>query len=82
MKLNSIKDKIKSFNFDVSECDGHNFRSIIKSLNKKKSNFKPKCILAKTIKGKGLSLMEGKANWHYWNRLTDKEIKKCLGELK
>ena len=36
MKLNSIKDKIKSFNFDVSECDGHNFRSIIKSLNKKR----------------------------------------------
>ena len=36
MKLNSIKEKIKSFNFDVSNCDGHNFKSIIKSLNKKK----------------------------------------------
>ena len=81
MKLNSIKEKIKSFNFDVSNCDGHNFKSIIKSLNKKKSNLKPKCILAKTIKGKGLSLMEGKARWHYWNHLSDKDIKKCLGEL-
>ena len=81
-KLNSIREKIKSFNFDVSNCDGHNFQSIIKSLNKKKKNLNPKCILAKTVKGKGLSLMEGKANWHYWNNLTDKEIKKCLGELK
>ena len=36
MKLNSIKEKIKSFNFDVSNCDGHNFKSIIKSLNKKR----------------------------------------------
>jgi transketolase len=80
MKLNSIEEKIKSFNFDVSECDGHNFKSIIKSLDKKKQ-IKPKCILAKTTKGKGLSLMEGKANWHYWNHITDKDIRKCLGEL-
>ena len=42
MKLNSIKEKIKSFNFDVSYCDGHNFQSIIKSLNKKKKKFKSK----------------------------------------
>ncbi len=80
MKLNSIKEKIKSFNFDVSSCDGHNFKSIIKSLNKNNIK-KPKCILAKTIKGKGLSLMEGKANWHYWNQISEKDINKCLKEL-
>ena len=51
------------------------------NLFNKKTNLKPKCILAKTIKGKGLSLMEGKARWHYWNHLSDKDIKKCLGEL-
>lgn len=80
MNLNSIQEKMKSFNFDVKSCDGHNFKSIIKSLNKNNGS-KPKCILAKTIKGKGLSLMEGKANWHYWNQISEKDINKCLREL-
>ena len=43
--------KIKSFNFDISECDGHNFRSIIKSLNKKRAILNLN-VFAKTIKGK------------------------------
>jgi len=81
MKLDSIKEKIKSFNFNVSSCDGHNFKSIIKSLNKKNGS-RPKCILAKTIKGKGISLMEGKPKWHYWNSLSEEEIKNSLEELK
>ena len=39
------------------------------------------CILAKTIKGKGCSLMENKKHWHYWNFMSEEEIKKTIKEL-
>ena len=81
MNLGNIKNKINSFGFETRTCDGHQFNSIFKAL-KFNLNNKPKCILAKTIKGKGFSLMENKANWHYWNNLTLNEIKKCRSEIK
>ena len=39
------------------------------------------CILAKTIKGKGVSLMENEKNWHYYNHLSEEEIKQVRKEL-
>ncbi len=39
------------------------------------------CILAKTVKGKGSSIMENKKNWHYWNAMSDEEIEKTRKEL-
>ena len=80
LSLDSIKKKISAFNLNVSECNGHDFDSINKCLIKKKKNF-PKYILAKTIKGKGFSIMENKANWHYWNNLNSDEIEICRKEL-
>ena len=35
----------------------------------------------KTIKGKGFSIMENKPHWHYWNSLSEADIKKCLKEI-
>ena len=80
LSLDPILKKISAFNFNVSECNGHDFDSISKSLNNKKKN-SPNCILAKTIKGKGFSIMENKANWHYWNPMTKTEIQKCIKEI-
>ena len=62
------------------KCNGHNFKSINTSLGKIKKNV-TNCILAKTIKGKGFSIMENKPNWHYWNKMSPKEIQKCLKEI-
>ena len=42
---------------------------------------KTKVILAKTIKGKGFSIMENKPNWHYWNNISDEDIEKCRKEI-
>ena len=39
------------------------------------------CILAKTVKGKGCSLMENEKRWHYYNMMTDQEIKQARKEL-
>ncbi|MDB0032206.1 transketolase [Alphaproteobacteria bacterium] len=63
LKLEPLEDKLKSFGFKTIVIDGHNHNQIKKSL-KEKSN-KPKFIIANTVKGKGVSFMENKVEWHY-----------------
>lgn len=60
-----IADKFKAFGWNVIEIDGHNFDEIREAYGKAKEyKGKPTMIIAKTIKGKGVSFMENKANWH------------------
>ena len=66
LQLEPFADKWISFGWDVKEVDGHNHGELIDVLDfdisKKK---KPTCIIAHTIKGKGVSFMENKVLWHY-----------------
>ena len=82
LNLNPIKEKISGMNFNIIECNGHNYESLLDSFNSEIIQGKPTCIIANTIKGKGLSIMENKANWHYWNPLNEEQIKICREELK
>ena len=61
-----IDEKFKAFNFNVINIDGHNFDEIRAALDKFTStdNGKPTAIIAKTIKGKGVSFMENACEWH------------------
>jgi len=60
-----IDEKFRSFGFDVQVIDGHNFDEIEKALDHAKTvKGKPSAIIAKTIKGKGVSFMENQVNWH------------------
>lgn len=59
----SLADKFTAFGFDVEEVDGHECSQLITALDKKSD--KPRCVIAKTIKGKGVSFMEGKREWHH-----------------
>ena len=61
--------------------DGHNLSEIISTLDKTKNNGELNCILAKTVKGKGSSIMENKKHWHYWNSMNEKEIEQTRKEL-
>lgn len=79
LKLDSIFDKIKGFGFEVTQVDGHNINQLESAFNKDKGQ--TNIILAKTIKGKGFSIMENKAHWHYWNNLNSEEIDICRKEL-
>jgi len=84
LALNSIKDKLIGWNFASTEVDGHNCSDIYNKLNElviSKSSM-PRILFAKTVKGKGFSIMENKANWHYWNALTSDEIELCRKEIK
>lgn len=65
--LEPFKDKFLSFGWDAYEIDGHNFGDLLnffKFISKNNSE-KPVALIAKTIKGKGLSFMENNAAWHH-----------------
>lgn len=60
-----IDEKFKSFGFNVINIDGNNIEEIINAFESaKRTKDKPTCIIAKTVKGKGVSFMENKAGWH------------------
>lgn len=73
--------KWDSFGWDVESTDGHNIDSLYKILSLNKKNNSPNLIIAKTVKGKGVSIMENDATrWHY--KLPSKrELKVFLNEL-
>ena len=63
MSLGDLKAKMEAFGFAVDEIDGHDFDQILTALDKFTEG-KPHCIIAKTVKGKGVSFMENAVGWH------------------
>ena len=60
-----IDKKFEAFNFHVINIDGHDFEQIGAALKEaRETKGQPTAIIAKTVKGKGVSFMEGKASWH------------------
>lgn len=60
-----IDEKFKSFGFQIINIDGHDIEEIMKAFDVARNvKGKPTCIIAKTVKGKGVSFMEDKAEWH------------------
>ena len=78
--LGSIEAKFAALNFEVVTIDGHSVEAIHSALSNRQSD-RPKCIVAKTTKGKGFSIMENQPRWHYWNPLTEDEISQCRKEV-
>jgi len=65
MNLGDVAERWRVFGFEVREIDGHNLDEIIGAVEDlKKLKGKPKMIVARTIKGKGVSFMEGKVSFH------------------
>lgn len=81
MRVDPLADKWKSFGWNVIEIDGHNFEEIIDALEKaEKTKDQPTMIIAKTIKGKGVSFMENAVGWH-GNAPKKEEAELALKEL-
>lgn len=60
-----IDEKFKAFGFEVVTIDGHNFEEIQQAMDAFKAcKGKPFCIVAKTVKGKGVSFMDNQVGWH------------------
>ncbi len=78
--LEPLKDKFQSFGCVVVEIDGHNHEAINASLDTYDNTGKPKVIIAKTVKGKGVSYMEDKVKWHY-STPNETEFMQALNEI-
>lgn len=60
-----IDEKFRSFGFEIIHIDGHDIEEIVKAFEVAKTiKGRPTCIIAKTIKGKGITYMENQAGWH------------------
>ena len=76
-----IDKKFESFGFNIIKIDGNNIEEIKKAFkNAKEMKGKPTCIIAKTIKGKGVSYMENQVNWH-GKAPNEEEYKIAMSEL-
>ncbi len=81
MNINPIKEKWESFNWNVIEIDGHNVVDIENAFKKTEEyKGKPTLIIARTIKGKGVSFMEDVAGWH-GKAPNKQELETALAEL-
>ncbi len=81
MNIGPIVDKFKAFGWNVIEIDGHDFDQIFAALDMAKETVgKPTIIIAKTIKGKGVSFMENEAMWHGL-ALSDSDLERALLDL-
>lgn len=76
-----IDEKFKSFGFQIINIDGNDIEEIKKAFEVAKNvKEKPVCIIAKTTKGKGVSFMENKAEWH-GKAPNEEQYKQAMEEL-
>ena len=82
LNLGSIQSKFESFGFEAITIDGHDENAISGAINQlqKSLSTAPKVIIAKTVKGKGVSFMENDNIWHY-TRLNPETHAKAIAEL-
>lgn len=81
MPMGDVKAKFEAFGWNTIECDGHSVKELLAAYDKaEKVKNKPTIILAHTVKGKGVSFMEGKNGWH-GKAIDDESFKIAMEEL-
>ncbi|CAG9183390.1 transketolase [Cupriavidus pinatubonensis] len=82
--IESLADKWRAFGWETHEVDGHNLEALVPLLRRVKADTSrqtPVCIVAKTIKGKGVSYMETEPGWHL-GYLTPDDAQRAIDEIK
>lgn len=74
--------KFKAFGFEVWQIDGNDMAAVVKALDEAMAseNGLPKCIVGKTVKGKGVSFMEDQCSWH-GTAPNEEQYKQAMSEL-
>jgi len=81
MPMGSLADKFSAFGWHVLACDGHDVSSIADAVDAAKTIAQaPVAILAETVKGKGVSFMEGQSAWH-GKPLSEQDFQNAMAEL-
>jgi transketolase len=70
LSIGSLEDKFRSFGWEAVSVDGHSYEELLGAYSRQgKTSGKPLAIIANTVKGKGISFMENRSEWH--NRMPD-----------
>jgi transketolase len=80
MSNEPLDEKWRAFGWAVKIVNGHDYAALTEALSKPAEIGKPTCVIANTIKGRGVSFMENIAKWHH-GVPNDAELKQALGEL-
>lgn len=82
VNLEPLKQKWEAFGFSVREVDGHNSADLEAALNfQLQDSLKPKIVIAKTIKGRGLKEAENSSFWHHKAKITREDVNRLLEGL-
>ena len=65
MALEDLKRKWQAFGWDVEEADGNDMAALVDYFRSERPKDKPHCLIARTVKGKGLPFAENRAEWHH-----------------
>jgi transketolase len=79
-RLAPLADKWRAFGWQVLEVDGHDHGALLDAFTAPPVN-QPRCIIANTLKGKGVSFMEDRVEWHH-KVPTLEQVEQALAELK
>lgn len=80
MPMGDLKAKIRSFGLKVISCDGHNPAKLLEAFEEARQAGEPVVLIAETIKGKGVSFMEGRSIWH-GKTIGDEEYRLAIDEI-
>ncbi|MEZ5077266.1 MAG: transketolase [Solirubrobacterales bacterium] len=79
--LEPLEEKFRAFGWAVRDVDGHDTAALSESLAAAPfAPGRPSCLLAETVKGKGVSFMENDLSWHS-GRMSEEQFQQALGEL-
>ena len=74
LDMHPLKDKWEAFGFETIEVNGHDREELEQTLNARSANNSPLCIIAYTVKGKGIKKAENSSVWHHKARISAEEI--------
>lgn len=77
--IEPLVGKLEAFGCSVVQVDGHDHEQLMEALNRKGGE-KPRVVVAHTVKGKGVSFMENRVEWHYKNP-SDEQLANALAEI-
>lgn len=79
MSLGDLGAKLESFRWHVSRCDGHSVQALLDAFADRRAG-RPHAVVAETVKGKGVSFIENRPEWHH-HRLSQEEYERARREV-
>ena len=80
LRMENLKERFVSFDWDAEMVNGHDLSELRRSFSVRKEG-RPRVVIAQTVKGKGVSFMENKLEWHYRPPRTEEELNAALQEI-